>query len=116
MPDDGRTILLIPCGGTTPNGLLMRKVVLRVLERDERVRVFDLGPFLAGSDVQSQALASVPPSGRVAISGCKDCCPRMVLKNRGIDIGHTITVDCSLNDEAAEKDLLEKIMDIIRCD
>jgi hypothetical protein len=113
LPEVEAEYLLIPCGGTTAIGTLMRKAVLNLIENSKRIRIFDLAPFLAGLEMQEYLLKSIPPSRRIAISGCSECCPLIAFKTRKIDVGYRLSVDTSLAQEEAIKDLIQKVHKIM---
>ncbi len=113
MPEAPREFLIIPCGGTTPIGNVMRKAVLQIIAERTDLRIFDLAPFLAGLDIQGNLLASIPPERRIAMSGCAECCPFTAMRVRGIEVGHRLSVNAKLESPDAVADLVRRVYEIV---
>jgi uncharacterized metal-binding protein len=113
LPEAQRDFLIIPCGGTTAIGTVMREAVLQMIAERKDVRILDLAPFLAGVDIEGGLLETIPPERRIALSGCSECCPFTAMTVRGIEVGHRLSVDGKLSAPEAKADIVRRVYEIV---
>lgn len=115
-------VLLAPCNGMSPNGLVSRVAVGDC--RKENANVISICMGSTSADIEGKNNDMLKKYPIISVNGCQNGCVDKILKNKGISVANTINAgevledyDVSardpfrLDDEAEEcvKILLEKL-------
>ncbi len=83
-------VALASCNGMSPNGLVSRVAVGDCKKENENVISICMGSTSADIEGENNPMLKKYPI--IAINGCSNNCVNRILKNKGINLKHTIEV------------------------